>query len=65
MVAVTLPIGIDNEIHRLAYVGFGLFVVLYATVGFVCARRRKCSCRGKTCYTPRKTEGWILPLVRT
>ena len=63
LVAASLPIGFEPLMHRLAYVGFGLFVVLYATLGFVCARRRKCTCRGRTCYTPRETEGWLLPLV--
>ncbi len=49
--------------HLLAFVGFAMFVALYTFIGVLCSRRRKCSCRGRSCSTPRRSERVVLPMV--
>ena len=60
---ITLCVRISPEDKWLAFLGFGLFTFFYSTLAFVFAKRRKFACKGRTCHTPRRTEGCILPLV--
>jgi hypothetical protein len=62
--AIALCLPLNPFIHHIAFAGFGFLVVVYSALGLFCARRRKFSCRGKSCSTRGRSESCVYPVVR-